>query len=147
MDKHTRLGDSIIEGIRLWNPVLLDTGIDMITLPTWFCSCTSRFCQSNKDNYISKPPDGWERWDLCGMNHISLLHHGLLGTGQNLNEGLEGFFVKVLPFVLVSAVTHSCCKEQKKRELVSAEIHEPAKLWSFSDYQQLLFIWSIYGSS
>lgn len=56
------------------------------------------------------------------MNHISLLHHGLLGTGQNLNEGLEGFFVKVLPFVLVSAFM------LQGAELVSAEIHEPAKL-------------------
>lgn len=48
------------------------------------------------------------------MNHIMLLSHGLLGSGQALNEGLEGFFVEVLPFVLVSAVTDSCCKEQEK---------------------------------
>lgn len=49
------------------------------------------------------------------MNHIMLLHHGLLGAGQALNEGLEVFFVKVLPFVLVSALMDLYCKEKKKR--------------------------------
>lgn len=82
-------GDPLIKGIHFWNPQLLDTGIHKIKL--WFCTSTSRFCQMNTDDYISKPPDGWERWDLCGMNHIMLLYHGLLGSGQALNEGLGGF--------------------------------------------------------
>lgn len=89
----------------------------MLTLPTWFCSSTSQFCQPNTGDYVSKPPDGSERWDLCRMNHI-ILHHGLLGAGQALNEDLEGFFffpsiyarVSSNRFILQGAEKNVACK-------------------------------------
>lgn len=47
------------------------------------------------------------------MNHIMLLHRGLLGTGQALNENLEVFFVFL--FVFMKSF-HLCSCQQKRRQ-------------------------------
>lgn len=52
------------------------------------------------------------------MNHIMLLYHGLLGSGQALNEGLEGFCespsicarVSSNGFILQGAENRVACK-------------------------------------
>lgn len=58
------------------------------------------------------------------MNHIMLLHHGLLGADQALNEGLEGFFcqspsifahVSSNGFILQGAEKEVACKCKDSR--------------------------------